>query len=129
MITNDSVCEVDSSFFPFIIFRNVGHFSTNDLDVHCNPFSRTMKERIELLDIREVADRLRLSPHSVTKKLQNRRRGVGNFPLPLTAPKCKARWNADAIEEYIACGQSQSVTLPDQPLGQSLTALRERHGI
>jgi predicted DNA-binding transcriptional regulator AlpA len=93
------------------------------------PVELHMKRRIELLTITEVAERLRLSPHSVTKRLQDRRRGVGNFPLPLTAPRCKARWDAEAIEEYIAIGQAQCRTLPEQPLGESLAALRERHGI
>ncbi|MCL2005938.1 MAG: hypothetical protein FWG73_07205 [Planctomycetaceae bacterium] len=88
-----------------------------------------MKRRTELLTITEVAERLRLSPHSVTKRLQDRRRGVGNFPLPLTAPKCKARWDAEAIEEYITIGQARCSPQPVPSISESLVALRERHGI
>ena len=93
------------------------------------PVELHMKRSTELLTITEVAERLRLSPHTVTKRLQDRRRGIGNFPLPLTAPKCKARWDAEAIEEYITTGQVQCSAPPEQPLGGSLAALRERHGI
>ena len=84
-------------------------------------------KRTELLTINEVADRLRLSVPTVTKRLGDRRRGVGNFPMPLTPPKHKAMWDALEIETYLR--RQYEGTPPSIDTSSVADALRERHGI
>jgi len=65
----------------------------------------------EILLIGEVADRLRLSVTTVNRLLTERRNGVGNFPLTISAVGCKKRWLAKDIDKYI---ESQGMSEEDK---------------
>jgi len=65
-----------------------------------------MEHRVLLID--EVAALLRIAPVTIYRHLAQRRKGIGNFPLPLSSGG-KHRWNAEDIEQYI---RSQSNSAP-----------------
>jgi len=58
-----------------------------------------------ILLVHEVALRLRVSVSTVNRWLHQRRKGQGNFPLPISPPGGKLRWLATDIERFL---QSQS---------------------
>jgi len=58
-----------------------------------------------ILLVHEVALRVRASVSSVNRWLHQRRKGQGNFPLPISPPGGKLRWLAADIERFL---QSQS---------------------
>ena len=66
----------------------------------------------EILLLREVAERLRVSPATVNRLLSQRRRGKGHFPLPLSLFKGKGRWLASDVEDYITSLASINATAP-----------------
>jgi len=55
----------------------------------------------EILLLPEVAERLRVSTATVNRLLSLRRKGTGNFPLPVSAFKGKGRWLASDIDGYL----------------------------
>jgi predicted DNA-binding transcriptional regulator AlpA len=55
----------------------------------------------EILLLPELAARLRVSPATVNRLLAQRRKGVGNFPLPLSTFKGKGRWLASDVDRYL----------------------------
>ena len=62
-----------------------------------------------ILLIHEVASRFRASVSTVNRWLHQRRKGQGNFPLPISPPGGNLRWLADDIENYL---RSQSNVPP-----------------
>jgi len=86
----------------------------------------------EILLVAEVAERLRLSVRTVTRLLTERRNGVGDFPLPISATKSKGRWLASDIDKYI---ELQNVHKPDKKSDfetrqqRAIESLRKNHGI
>ena len=56
---------------------------------------------IELLDVKEVAALLRLSKPSIYLKIQQRRRGCGDFPLPIGDHKQRLLWLKSDIDQWI----------------------------
>ena len=57
--------------------------------------------QIELLNIQQTADLLKLSVATIRLRLYERRRGVGNFPQPIGGFKRKCFWLRSEIERYI----------------------------
>jgi len=55
----------------------------------------------EILLVREVALRFRANVSTVNRWLHQRRKGQGNFPLPISPPGGKLRWLAADIESFL----------------------------
>ena len=68
-----------------------------------------MESTLEVYIIDDVAAATRLAPVSIYKAVSDRRKGIGSFPLPISAPGGKLRWLASDIEAYL---QSLSSTEP-----------------
>ena len=64
-----------------------------------------------LITLRELQLSLQISEATLRRYLAEARRGVGDFPLPVSKPKRKLLWNPADIERWIGC-HSQP-TLPD----------------
>ena len=62
----------------------------------------TSSQHHEIVLLPEVAARLRVSIGTVTRRLAERRKGIGDFPLPISKPGSKGRWLASDIDQYIA---------------------------
>jgi len=73
-----------------------------------------MEQRVLLID--EVAILLRISTTTVRRHLAQRRRGIGLFPLPISAQGGKLRWSAECVERYIL---SQSNTTSPNVCGSA----------
>jgi predicted DNA-binding transcriptional regulator AlpA len=59
------------------------------------------KMAIELLDITELSKMLRLSVSMLRKRIAKARNGESDFPLPISSPKEKNRWQKKDIENWI----------------------------
>lgn len=54
------------------------------------------KAMIELLDIKQVAEYLHVTPDAVFKRVKN-----GKFPKPFTKPREKYLWTKEVVEEWV----------------------------
>lgn len=63
----------------------------------------------KILLISEVAELLRVSQSTVNRWLGQSRKGIGKFPLPISAAGGKCRWTRDSIEAFIASQESASI--------------------
>ena len=70
-----------------------------------------MGSTLEVYIIDDVAAATRLAPVSIYKAVSNRRKGIGTFPLPISAPGGKLRWLASDIEAYL-----QSLSSTESPV-------------
>lgn len=66
-----------------------------------------MEQKVMLID--EVAAATRWSVSTVRRKSSERRKGRGDFPLPISPPGCMCKWLASDIEAYLA---SKTTVLP-----------------
>jgi len=64
--------------------------------------------KIELLNIDRVAELLHLSKPNIYLKIQLRRQGKLDFPLPITSHKQRHLWLADEVERYILRRNAQN---------------------
>jgi len=71
--------------------------------------------KIELLNIDKVAELLHLSKPNIYLKIQLRRQGKSDFPLPITDRKQRHLWLADEIEKYVLRRNAQNN--PSSPQG------------
>lgn len=55
----------------------------------------------ELLNVEKVAEYLQVSIPTIYYYLQQRRRGLSDFPLPIGNRKQRLLWIADEIERYV----------------------------
>ena len=87
-----------------------------------------MKDR-ELLTKKEVAVMLRMSVSTVGVRLANRRKRIGDFPLPVSKPNKKCRWLKADIEQYIQKTKAKNLaTLASRCKPETLAVL-ERFGL
>jgi len=70
-----------------------------------------MGSTLEVYIIDDVAAKTRLAPVSIRKAVSDRRKGIGSFPLPISAPGGKLRWLASDIEAYL-----QSLSSAEPPV-------------
>ena len=80
----------------------------------------------EILLLREVAERLRVSTATVNRLLAQRRKGIGTFCLPISTFKGKGRWLASDVENYIASLSNSNVTVPIKNEKQKTREFNER---
>jgi len=80
----------------------------------------------EILLINEVAERLRVSTSTVNRWLGESRKGIGNFPQPISAFGGKLRWTRDSIEAYIASLESVAMPTPARTKRRNAKAHAER---
>jgi len=76
-----------------------------------------MQTKHEILLLPEVAERLRVSTATINRLLALRRKGQGDFPLPISnnQAKSKGRWLANDIDDYIESLSNVKVTPPVPP--------------
>ena len=83
--------------------------------------------QMELLDIQQTADLLKLSVATVRLRLYERRRGVGDFPQPISGFKRKCFWLRSEIERYVERLNEQANPFPLQE--QRKTSAATKHGL
>jgi len=66
----------------------------------------------EILFIREVAERCRVSVPTVSRWLCQTRNGVGRFPLPISEKNCKGRWLSSDIDNFLQSQSAPSIVPP-----------------
>ena len=59
-----------------------------------------MEQRIYLIS--DLVALLRLSPSTLTRRTREARRGLSDFPIPISAPGQRLLWDAHAIEQWLA---------------------------
>ena len=88
----------------------------------------TMQKNVELLDIHETADLLRLSVPTVRLYLYRSRQGVGSFPEPINGFRRKCFWLRTTIESYLLqlAGEQNNHTPPVE-VSAATSAKLKRH--
>ena len=82
----------------------------------------------EILLLPEVAERLRVSTATVNRLLALRRKGIGDFPLPLSPFRGKCRWLQGDVDNYIAklSEVNKDITVPIKSKKQNKKAFDMR---
>ena len=60
-----------------------------------------MRASIEIMNLVEVAQVMRLSPSSIRHRLTERRKGRGDFPMPISGHRERLAWLRSEIESHI----------------------------
>ena len=96
-----------------------------------------MQNQIEpVLQMDDITKVFRVSVATVNRWLAASRRGLCNFPLPLSGPGRKLSWSKDAIEDYlarnlqpIACSKVGSVSQRRRRHEQAMSELETKDNI
>jgi predicted DNA-binding transcriptional regulator AlpA len=81
---------------------------------------------MNVLLINEVAALLKVSPSSITRFCENRRKGIGNFPLPISTRGGKRRWLQSDVENYLASQSTAMSPVPARKQRRCAKAFTER---
>ena len=84
-----------------------------------------MTEKRVLL-IGEVAEILELSVSSINRYLGQSRKGIGNFPNPISTPGGKLRWLAADINQYLESQASAASPMPARTKRRNAAAVQAR---
>ena len=82
----------------------------------------------EIIFIDEVAKRIGMSVSWVNREHAKSIRGESNFPQKISSPKCKGRWLANDVDNYIASLSkvNDSTTIPTKSQKQQEREFNER---
>ena len=82
---------------------------------------------MSVLLINDVAEMLKVSPSTISRWSEDRRNGIGKFPLPISIKGGKRRWLLSDIETYLASQSAATqIPVPVRQRQRSAKAFQER---
>jgi len=74
-----------------------------------------METKIELITIKELAERLKCSESHIYFQIAERRAGRGNFPSPIHGYRKRCLWLAEEVDNYIRRLNAEANPAPQAP--------------